>query len=127
VRVLGNHSTISMAGSQGQFQLNVYKPVIIHTLMQSMRLLTDAMFSFNEHCVKGLQPQREQLALYMSRSLMLVTALAPALGYEQAAKVAGYADDNQCSLREAVVALDLMSEAEFDRSVDPRKMLGPQR
>jgi fumarate hydratase, class II len=127
VRVLGNHSTISMAGSQGQFQLNVYKPVIIHTLMQSMRLLTDAMFSFNEHCVKGLQPQREQLALYMSRSLMLVTALAPALGYEQAAKVAGYADDNQCSLREAVVALDLMSEAEFDRSVDPRRMLGPQR
>lgn len=127
VRVMGNQTVVSMAGSQGHFQLNVYKPVIVHALMESLRLLTDAMSSFERHCLSGLQPQHEQLAANVSRSLMLVTALSPVLGYEQAAKVAKYADDNQLSLRQAVLALELMTEEEFDRSVDPRNMLGPDK
>lgn len=127
VRVMGNQTVVSVAGSQGHFQLNVYKPVIIHALMESMRLLTDAMSSFERHCLRGLQPQQDQLAANVSRSLMLVTALSPALGYEQAAKVATYADHNQLSLREAVLTLGLMSGEEFDQRVDPRRMLGPDK
>lgn len=127
VRVMGNQAVVSMAGSQGHFQLNVYKPVIVHALMESLRLLTDAMSSFERHCLSGLQPQHKQLAANVSRSLMLVTALSPVLGYEQAAKVAKYADDNQLSLRETVLVLELMTEEEFDRSVDPRNMLGPDK
>jgi fumarate hydratase, class II len=127
VRVMGNQTVLSVAGSQGHFQLNVYKPVIVHALMESLRLLTDAMSSFEQHCLRGLQPQRGQLAANVSRSLMLVTALSPALGYEQAAKVAKYADDQQKSLREAVLALELMTGEEFDRIVDPRNMLGPDK
>lgn len=127
VRVMGNQTVVSIAGSQGHFQLNVYKPVIIHALMESMRLLTDAMSSFERHCLRGLQPQLDQLAVNVSRSLMLVTALSPALGYEQAANVATYADHNQLSLREAVLTLGLMSGEAFDQSVDPRRMLGPDK
>jgi fumarate hydratase class II len=101
--------------------------VIIHALMESMILLTDAMSSFERHCLRGLQPQQDQLAANVSRSLMLVTALSPVLGYEQAANVATYADHNQLSLREAVLTLGLMSGEAFDQSVEPRSMLGPDK
>ncbi len=125
LRVMGNNSTVSMAGSQGQFQLNVYKPLIIHTILDSIRLLSDAMTSFGEHCLAGIAPQSDNLARYVERSLMLVTALSPVIGYDQAAKAAKHADENDMSLREAVVALGLLSDAEFDARVDARKMLFP--
>ncbi len=125
LRVMGNNTTVSMAGSQGQFQLNVYKPLIIHTVLESIGLLSDAMNSFREHCLHGIAPQPENLARYVERSLMLVTALSPVIGYDQAAKVAKYADEHDLSLREAVAALGLLEDAQFDALVDARKMLFP--
>ena len=125
LRVMGNNSTVSMAGSQGQFQLNVYKPLIIHAVLESIQLLSDAMNSFDEHCLQGIAPQTKHLARYVERSLMLVTALSPVIGYDQAAKVAKYADENDMSLRESVSALGLLSETEFDALVDAREMLFP--
>ncbi|MDH7945076.1 class II fumarate hydratase [Pseudohongiella sp. SYSU M77423] len=125
-RVMGNHTTVTVAASQGHFQLNVFKPVIIHALMESMQLLTDAQHSFHAHCVSGIQANKEQLSQYVNRSLMLVTALSPVIGYENAARAAKHANDHGLSLRESVVELELMSEAEFDRQVDARRMLGPE-
>jgi len=125
VRVMGNQTTVGMAGSQGHFQLNVFKPVIIHTVLESIGLLKDAMFSFEQHCLRGLEANREQLQANVSRSLMLVTALSPAIGYEKAARAARYADEKQLSLREAVLALSFMDGDAFDKQVDPRDMLAP--
>lgn len=126
VRVMGNQTAVSLAGSQGHFQLNVFKPVIIHAVLESADLLRDAMYSFEQHCLRGLEANREQLEANVTRSLMLVTALSPAIGYEKAAKAARYADENQLSLREAVLALSYMDGEEFDRQVDPRQMLAPK-
>lgn len=125
VRVMGNQTAVSVAGSQGHFQLNVYKPVIIQALMESQQLLTDAMLSFDTHCLRGLEANQPQLENYLNRSLMLVTALSPIIGYEQAAKAARYADEQGVSLKQAVADLALMSEQDFDTHVDPRLMLGP--
>ncbi|MAO38825.1 MAG: fumarate hydratase, class II [Pseudohongiella sp.] len=125
-RVMGNHATVTVAASQGHFQLNVFKPVIIHALMESLQLLTDAQHSFHEHCVSGIKANKEQLSQYVSRSLMLVTALSPVIGYENAARAAKHANDHGLSLRESVVELELMSEAEFDQHVDARRMLAPE-
>jgi len=125
LRVMGNNSAVAMAGTQGQFQLNVYKPLIIHAILESMQLLSDAMASFEEHCLSGIKPISANLAHYVERSLMLVTALSPVIGYDQAAKAAKYADENDLSLRAAVAALNLMSASEFDALVDARKMLFP--
>jgi fumarate hydratase class II len=125
LRVMGNNTSIAMAASQGQFQLNVYKPLIIHVVLESMELLADAMASFQTHCLVGIKPNNANLARSVERSLMLVTALSPAIGYDQAARVAKYADAEDISLKEAVLALDLMNESEFDVLVDARKMLFP--
>lgn len=125
LRVMGNNTAVGMAASQGQFQLNVYKPLIIHVLLESMRLLADAMSSFRAHCLVGIEPIEANLALSVERSLMLVTALSPAIGYDQAAKAAKYAEAQDVSLKEAVMALALLSEKEFDALVDARKMLFP--
>jgi fumarate hydratase class II len=125
VRGRGNQTTVGRAGSQGHFQLNVFKPVIIHTVLESIGLLKDAMFSFEQHCLRGLEANREQLQANVSRSLMLVTALSPAIGYEKAARAARYADEKQLSLREAVLALSFMDGDAFDKQVDPRDMLAP--
>lgn len=125
-RVLGNQTTLQMAGSQGHFQLNVFKPVIIHTLLESMTLLRDAMQSFTRHCVQGLQANEAQLQSNVSRSLMLVTALSPVIGYEKAAQAARHADSNNLALREAVVELQLMSAEDFDKVVRPQDMIAPQ-
>lgn len=126
VKVMSNNNAVSMAGSQGHFQLNVYKPLIIHQLMDSIVLLADAMKSFRCHCLEGLQANEAQLSHYVERSLMLVTALSPVIGYDEAARVAKYAEQENVSLREAVRALDVMSDDVFDRHVDPRRMLAPQ-
>lgn len=127
LRVMGNNTALSFAGSQGQFQLNVYKPLIIHLLLESLGLLNDAMMSFREHCLEGLTANPEVLARSVERSLMLVTVLNPIIGYDKAACAAKYADSHDLSLREAVVHLGLLSAEEFDRLVDPRKMLSPSQ
>lgn len=125
-RVIGNDATIAFAGSQGHFELNVYKPVIIHSLLESITLLADAMTSFRENCLEGLKANRETMARNVSRSLMLVTALNPLIGYDQAAKVAKLAHERQISLKEAVVELGLMKPEEFDQKVRPETMVGPR-
>ncbi|ALO45657.1 class II fumarate hydratase [Pseudohongiella spirulinae] len=124
-RVMGNQTTVSVAGSQGHFQLNVFKPVIIHSLMESLQLLTGAMSSFDSRCLQGLQANTTQLEQYVKRSLMLVTALSPLIGYENAARAAKYADEQSCSLKEAVLALELMEAAEYDAHINPRDMISP--
>ncbi len=124
-RVMGNNTTVSVAASQGQFQLNVYKPVIIHTIMESLNLLADAMNSFSNHCLAGIKANDEQLARYTNRSLMLVTALSPHIGYDSAAKAAKLADQENTTLREAVLKLSLLSAEEYDKLVRPEIMLGP--
>ncbi len=124
-KVMGNNAAVMFAGSQGHFQLNVFKPLIIHQLMESITLLSDAMRSFDQHCLQGLQANEAQLRSYMERSLMLVTALSPHIGYDKAASAAKYADQNEVGLRDAVVALGFMSPEEFDQRVNPADMLQP--
>jgi fumarate hydratase class II len=124
-QVIGNDVTIGVAGSQGHLELNVYKPVMIHNLLESIQLLGDACDSFNERCVAGIEPNHTRIREHLENSLMLVTALSPVLGYDQAAHVAKTAHRDGISLREAAVKLDLMSAAEFDKHVDPSRMIRP--
>ncbi|MEZ4367914.1 MAG: class II fumarate hydratase [Kofleriaceae bacterium] len=126
-RVLGNDVTIGVAGAGGQLQLNACKPVIADALLQSLRLLADGMDSLRVHCVDGLAPASDAIADHLERSLMLVTALAPRLGYDVAARVAHHALAEGTTLREAVLALGLLPADEFDRLVRPENMLGPGR
>ncbi|MBL8666264.1 MAG: class II fumarate hydratase [Rhodospirillales bacterium] len=126
-QVFGNHATITVAGASGHFELNVFKPVLIYNLLQSVRLLADASRSFTEHCVEGITPNRERIADLMNRSLMLVTALNPHIGYDAAAKIAKKAYADGTTLKEAGVALGLVTAAEFDAWVRPEDMLGPRQ
>jgi fumarate hydratase, class II len=126
VQVIGNDTAIALAGSQGNFELNVFKPVIIHNLMHSIGLLSDACRSFTKYCATGIEPNRERLKKYVNESLMLVTALSPHIGYDKAAKVAKKAHAEGKTLREACVELGFLKGAEFDRIVRPEKMLGPE-
>lgn len=125
VQVMGNDCAIGIAGSQGNFELNVYKPVMIHNLLHSIRLLTDAMNSFNQHCLEGLTPNRKNIEKHLESSLMLVTALNPHIGYDNAAKAAKKAFSENLTLKESIVALGLLSAEEFDRYVNPRDMTHP--
>ncbi len=125
VQVMGNDAAIGFAGSQGNFELNVFKPVIIHNLLHSVRLLTDSCRSFREFCVEGLQPNPTQINHFLHNSLMLVTALSPHIGYDKSAKVAKHAYENNSSLREACLELGYLTGEEFDRMVRPEDMLGP--
>ena len=124
-QVIGNDACVAFAGSQGQLELNVFKPVIILNILQSMRLLADGMTSFRENCVVGISVNDAQLAANIERSLMLVTALNPVIGYDKAAKVARLAWEKNISLKAAVLELGYLDEKRFDELVDPRKMLGP--
>jgi fumarate hydratase class II len=124
-QVMGNDVTIGIAGSNGQFELNVFKPVIIHNLLESVRLLTDACSSFDEHCAVGIEPNREVIRRHLNDSLMLVTALNPSIGYDNAAKVAKLAHKKGLTLRQAALELKLISGEEFDRVVRPEKMVSP--
>ena len=126
-QVLGNHTTLSMAASQGHFELNVYKPIIAYATLQSIRLLADASASFTEHCIIGIRADENRIRELMQRSLMLVTALAPAIGYERAAEIAKAAHVNGTTLREEAIRLGYVSAAEFDRLVRPDKMTHPGR
>ncbi len=126
IQVLGNDAAIGMAGTQGNFELNVFKPVMIHNLLHSIRLLTDACAMFTEHCVVGIQANVAQITRGVQQSLMLVTALAPSIGYDKAAKVAHMAHHEHTTLREAAVALGYLTPEEFDARVRPEQMLGPE-
>jgi fumarate hydratase class II len=126
-RVIGNDTTINVAGASGTFELNVFKPVLIYSLLQSVRLLADCVRSFNDNCISGLDVDRTRVADLLGRSLMLVTALAPLIGYDAAATVAKTAHAEGKSLRAiAVDELGLLSGADFDAAVRPRDMLGPK-
>lgn len=125
LRVFGNQSTVTFAASQGNFELNVCKPVIAHAVLQSIELLADAMHGFDTHCLRGLEPVREVLADRVERSLMLVTALAPRIGYDDAARIAKKAHTDGTSLREAALALELVDAASFDEWVRPERMVDP--
>jgi fumarate hydratase class II len=125
VQVLGNDAAIGFAGTQGNFELNVYKPVMIFNYLHSVELLTDAMNSFVDHCVVGIELNRETIDRYVHNSLMLVTALAPKIGYDNAAKVAKTAHKEHSSLREAAVKLGFLTGEEFDALVKPEDMTHP--
>ena len=126
-RVFGNDATVAFAGTQGNFQLNVYKPVMLHAALESVELLADALASFDLRCARGIEPLRGHLRENLERSLMLVTALNPHIGYENAAKIAQKAHREGTSLREAALALGLVSAGDFDRWVDPAAMTRPDR
>ena len=124
-QVMGNDMTISIAASQGHLQLNVFKPVIVFNLLQSIELLADGCNNFQRHCLTGLQPERQRMADNLQHSLMLVTALTPHIGYDKAAQIAKTAYSEGLSLREAALKLGLVEAQEFDRWVNPAQMLGP--
>jgi fumarate hydratase class II len=124
-RILGNQATIAFAASQGHFELNVFKPVIIDTLLQSVDLLSDCTNSFRIHLVEGIQANEPRMKELLDRSLMLVTALVPKIGYDKAAAIAKTAHHNGTTLREEAIASGLISGADFDLLVDPSKMLHP--
>jgi fumarate hydratase class II len=126
-QVMGNHVTVTVGGAQGHLELNVFKPVIAYNVLQSIRLIADAAFSFADRCVAGIEPNRERIADLVERSLMLVTALAPEIGYDNAAAIAKHAHKNGLTLLEAAKELDLIDETRFRALVRPDTMLGPGR
>ncbi|HXQ67866.1 MAG TPA: class II fumarate hydratase [Alphaproteobacteria bacterium] len=125
-QVMGNHVTITVAGSSGHLELNVFKPVMIYNLLQSIRLLADAAVSFTDNCVSGIRANEKRIAELLSQSLMLVTALNPYIGYDKAAKVAKKAHAEGTTLKEAAVALGFVKAEDFERWVQPKSMLGPR-
>ncbi len=124
-QVMGNHVAVTVAGASGHLELNVFKPVIIANVLRSIRLLADACTSFAEHCVEGIEPVRDRIAEHVERSLMLVTALAPHIGYDKAAKIAKQAHADGTTLREAAIASGFVTADDFDRWVRPEDMIGP--
>jgi len=124
-QVFGNDATINFAGSSGNFELNVFKPVIIYNFLQSVWILSDACQSFNKYCAVGIRPNVERLKFYVENSLMLVTALNPYIGYDNAAKIAKYAYEKNLSLKQAAIELGILTAEAFDRIVRPEKMIGP--
>jgi fumarate hydratase class II len=125
VQVFGNQSSLTFAGASGHFELNVFNPVMAYNFLQSVRLLADAAESFTEHCVVGIEPRLDNIAAGLSRSLMLVTALAPHIGYDASAKIAKTAHKNGTTLREEAVGGGYVTEAQFDAWVRPEKMISP--
>jgi len=126
-RVFGNNTTITFAGSQGHFELNVFKPVIAHAMLQSIWLITDVADSFREKCIVGIEPNRNVIKAHLERSLMLVTALAPHIGYDKASEIAKSAHKRGTTLREEAIRLGHLGPEDFDRLVRPEDMIGPER
>ena len=125
-QVMGNHTAITIGGSQGNFELNVYKPMMIHNLLHSVRLLSDSCRSFTEKCVVGMEPVRENIAAHLENSLMLVTALNNHIGYDKASKIAKLAHEKGTTLRSAALELGYLTDEEFDAWVRPEQMTGPK-
>jgi fumarate hydratase class II len=123
-QVFGNDVAVNLAGASGNFELNVYKPVLAHNVLQSLRLLADGMASFDEHCARGIEPNRARIAELVQRSLMLVTALNPHIGYDKSAAIAKRAHKEGLSLREAALASGHVSAEQFDAWVRPEAMVG---
>ncbi|MBM3650650.1 MAG: class II fumarate hydratase [Alphaproteobacteria bacterium] len=125
VQVMANDVAVGMGGAGGYLEMNVYKPLMIHNVMHSITILTDGCTNFRKFLVEGAKPNAKKIAEYVERSLMLVTALAPVIGYDKASKIAHHAMDNDLTLKQAALKLGFVSEAEFDRVVDPAKMVRP--
>jgi fumarate hydratase class II len=125
VQVFGNQAALSFAGSQGHFELNVYNPVMAYNFLQSVRLMADASVSFTDNCVVGIEAREDNIRAALDRSLMLVTALAPKIGYDNAAKIAKTAHKKGTTLRDEAVGGGYVTDAEFDAIVRPEKMIGP--
>jgi fumarate hydratase class II len=125
-QVFGNQATISFAGSQGHFELNVFNPVMAYNFLQSVRLLADAAVSFTDHCVSGIIAREDNIKAALDRSLMLVTALAPKIGYDKAAEIAKTAHKRGTTLREEALRLKYVTGEEFDQIVRPEDMIGPK-
>ena len=126
VKVIGNHNGITMAGSHGHFELNVFKPLIIHNILQSINIMSDSASGFAKYCIKGLKADKKRIKFLLDNSLMLVTALSPKIGYDNAAKVAKKAHTNGTTLKEEALKTGLISEKEFIKIVDPKKMIKPR-
>jgi fumarate hydratase class II len=125
IQVIGNDTAVTTAGSRGNLELNVAKPVIAYNVMQSIELMTDACRSFRAFCIEGLKPDLQQIHRHLTNSLMLVTALAPSIGYDKAAEVAKKAHKEGTTLKEAALALGYLTEEEFDAAVRPEEMTHP--
>ena len=125
VQVMGNDAAIGFAGSQGNFELNVYNPVMIYNLIQSIYLLSDTAHSFVDHCAQGITINKDKIDYYLKNSLMLVTALNPVIGYDKASKIAKLAFNDNSTLKEACLKLGFLTAEEFDKAVDPNKMVHP--
>ncbi|MFC0691855.1 lyase family protein, partial [Paraburkholderia humisilvae] len=125
VQVMANDVAVGFGGAGGYLEMNVYKPLMIHNLAQSITLLTDGCTNFRRFLVEGTRPNLKKIEEYVERSLMLVTALAPVIGYDKASKIAHHAMDHDQTLRQAALELGFVTEAEFDRIVDVRKMVKP--
>jgi fumarate hydratase class II len=126
VKVIGNHNGITMAGSHGHFELNVFKPLIAHNILQSIDLLADSTNNFSLYCVKGIKADKIKIKKFLDNSLMLVTALAPHIGYDNAAKIAKSALKKGTTLKEEALKTNLISKKDFERIVDPKKMIYPK-
>jgi fumarate hydratase class II len=124
-QVMGNDVAVGIGGASGNFELNVYKPLIIHNVLQSVKLMGDVATNFEQFCAAGIEPNTPRLTENLERSLMLVTALNPHIGYDNAAKIAKKAHKDGTSLKEAAVALGLVTAEDFDRWVDPKAMTQP--
>ena len=125
VKVIGNHNGITMAGSHGHFELNVFKPLIAHNILQSIDLLADSTKNFSLYCVKGLKADKIKIKQFLDNSLMLVTALAPQIGYDNAAKIAKSALKNKTKLKEEALKSGLINEKDYDKIINPKKMIYP--
>jgi len=125
VKVIGNHNGITMAGSHGHFELNVFKPLIIHNILQSIHLMADSSKSFANYCVKGLKADKKRIKNFLDNSLMLVTALSPKVGYDNAAKIAKKAHKNGTTLKKEAIKSGLITEKEYEKIVNPKKMIRP--
>ena len=124
-KVMGNHTGISVAGSHGHFELNVFKPMIAYNILQSIDLLGDSIKNFTIYCVKGIKADRDRIKQHLDNSLMLVTALAPKIGYDKAAKIAKTALKNKTTLKQETLKLGIITEKEYNQIVNPKKMVGP--
>ena len=125
VKVIGNHNGITMAGSHGHFELNVFKPLIIHNILQSIEIMSDSARTFALYCIKGIKADKKRINYLLENSLMLITALAPKLGYDKAAKIAKAAHKNGTTLKDEVLKSGLITEKEYDKIMSPIKMTKP--
>jgi len=125
-KVIGNHTGITIAGSHGHFELNVFKPLIIHNILQSIEIMADSSKTFALYCIKGIKADKKRIKYLLDNSLMLVTALAPKIGYDKAAKIAKDAHKNGTTLKEEVIKLKILNESEYNKIMNPMLMTRPK-